>query len=197
MSESRREENKKRCRLKILKASRRLFREKGYENTMMEDIAAKAELSKATIYNYFPNKESLLIGTLEDEMEASKNILEHTDRNMNSYERIKHVMLFLIADSIPFIEVSRRILFLNACKGSPLYGMVGRINEMLLPVVEKGHSEGVFRIETAAEDIVSMIIGFYLNSQFNWPDIADISKKELEERISSMLDLTLAGCMVQ
>jgi len=54
MVESRREANKRKSRQKILKASRRLFKEKGYDNTMIEDVADKAEVSKATLYNYFP-----------------------------------------------------------------------------------------------------------------------------------------------
>ena len=57
--------NKLKCRRQILKASRRLFKEKGYEATMIGDVAAKAEISKATLYNYFPSKESLLAGTLD------------------------------------------------------------------------------------------------------------------------------------
>ena len=36
MAVSRREANKIKCRQDILKASRRLFKEKGYENTMID-----------------------------------------------------------------------------------------------------------------------------------------------------------------
>ena len=69
MDINRRELNKINSRKRILKASRKLFSQKGYEETMMEDIANKAEVSKATIYNYFPNKESLLIGTADEVLE--------------------------------------------------------------------------------------------------------------------------------
>ena len=72
MAVSRREANKIKCRQDILKASRRLFKEKGYENTMIDDVADKAEISKATLYNYFPNKESLLVGTMDDQIAAAE-----------------------------------------------------------------------------------------------------------------------------
>ncbi len=195
MSESRREANKRKCRLRILKASRRLFREKGYDNTMMEDIAAKAELSKATIYNYFPNKESLLLGTMEDELEVSRSMLAQTDSGLNSYERIKRVLSFQIADSVPFIGVSRRILFLNASRESILYGRADNMGDMYTDIVKDGQREGVFREDVRTEDIVSLIVGFYINSQFNWPDIEDLSETERGERVSRMLDLTMAGCL--
>lgn len=115
MEVSRREANKIKCRQQILKASRRLFKEKGYEDTMIEDVADKADISKATLYNYFPNKESLLVGTLEDQTETCRRYIEERG-DAGSYERIKSALEFLVLDSIPFISISRRILFLNACK---------------------------------------------------------------------------------
>ena len=68
---SRRELNKRKCRARILKSSRKLFSTKGYENTTIEDVAQRSEVSKATLYNYFPNKESLLIGIAEEELDQN------------------------------------------------------------------------------------------------------------------------------
>ena len=65
---SRRELNKIQCRQRILKASRQLFSTKGYEETTMDDVAERAEVSKATLYNYFPGKDSLLMGIAEAEL---------------------------------------------------------------------------------------------------------------------------------
>lgn len=39
----------------------RLFREQGYENTTMEQIAQAAEVSLSTIFRYFPTKEDLVL----------------------------------------------------------------------------------------------------------------------------------------
>lgn len=46
---SKREANKERCRKDILKASRRLFKAKGYENTIIEEVAEKACISSIFI----------------------------------------------------------------------------------------------------------------------------------------------------
>ena len=51
--------------------SRRLFTAKGYEETTMEDIAEAAEVSKATLYNYFSSKENLLLGIAEAALDLS------------------------------------------------------------------------------------------------------------------------------
>jgi AcrR family transcriptional regulator len=46
---------------RILEAAAELFREFGYDAVKMEDIAASAEVSIGTIYNYYQNKGDLLV----------------------------------------------------------------------------------------------------------------------------------------
>ena len=139
MAVSRREANKIKCRQDILKASRRLFKEKGYENTMIDDVADKAEISKATLYNYFPNKESLLVGTMDDQIAAAEKYIRESgkEENLCSYDKLKLALEFLILDSIPFIDVSRRIMYLNACEASPMYGKVNSLNASVAAAIKK------------------------------------------------------------
>ncbi|OWS77109.1 TetR family transcriptional regulator [Pantoea sp. VS1] len=47
-------------RTDILNAATTVFLEQGYERASMEGVARTAECSKATLYNYFASKESLL-----------------------------------------------------------------------------------------------------------------------------------------
>lgn len=44
----------------IVEASLSLFQEKGYAKTTIKDIAASAQVSQVSIYNYYGNKEGLL-----------------------------------------------------------------------------------------------------------------------------------------
>ena len=53
-----------RKRLAILDAAAEEFRAFGFEATSMDRIAAKAEVSKRTVYNHFPSKEDLFAETL-------------------------------------------------------------------------------------------------------------------------------------
>ena len=55
----RKEREKSERRQMILEAAKKLFMLNGYKSTTMEEIAAKAELSPATIYLYFKNKDAL------------------------------------------------------------------------------------------------------------------------------------------
>lgn len=55
-----RERKKQRLRHEILETGLRLFRDRGYENTRVDDIVQALEISQPTFFRYFPSKEALL-----------------------------------------------------------------------------------------------------------------------------------------
>ena len=57
--QERKERERERRRQQIIVAAKRVFSEKGYNKTTVEDIAREAELSPGTLYLYFKNKEEL------------------------------------------------------------------------------------------------------------------------------------------
>ena len=60
----------------IGKAAAKLFNEKGYLETSMEEIATAANVSKGGIYHYFPSKHGILYFILTDYMDSMLKILE-------------------------------------------------------------------------------------------------------------------------
>jgi AcrR family transcriptional regulator len=58
---NRRERKKEATRESIIHSAITLFKEKGYHKTSMDEIAEKVDVSKATLYNYFQDKGSILI----------------------------------------------------------------------------------------------------------------------------------------
>ncbi len=62
----RRQREKSLRREAILRAAEKLFAERGYRKTRMEDIARIAEVSVGAVYGYFQNKEDLLIHVIDD-----------------------------------------------------------------------------------------------------------------------------------
>ena len=59
---NRRERKKEETRESIINCAVSFFREKGFQETSMEEIAEKSDVSKGTLYNYFQDKESILVG---------------------------------------------------------------------------------------------------------------------------------------
>ena len=55
--ESRRERKKQETRLRLLRSAWQLFREKGFDNTTVEDITEAADVGKGTFFNYFATKD--------------------------------------------------------------------------------------------------------------------------------------------
>jgi AcrR family transcriptional regulator len=60
-----RAESKERTRQRLLAEAQRLFRERGYAATSLEQIAEAAEVTKGAIYGHFASKEDLMISALE------------------------------------------------------------------------------------------------------------------------------------
>src|ERR1700730_10682999 len=56
-----RERKKQKTKEAIHRGALRLFQEQGYEETTIEQIAAAAEISPSTFFNYFPTKEDLVL----------------------------------------------------------------------------------------------------------------------------------------
>jgi len=57
--QERKQRERERRRQQIIVAAKRVFSEKGFSKTTMEDIAREAELSPGTLYLYFKNKDEL------------------------------------------------------------------------------------------------------------------------------------------
>lgn len=80
-SERRKKEKENRKKL-ILKTARKLFFDKGFKSVTIDSIAAKAELSKGSIYLCFDSKEEIYVQVLiADNIEANKKNKEFLIRN--------------------------------------------------------------------------------------------------------------------
>lgn len=55
-----RERKKERLRQQIVETSLHLFRQRGYENTRIDDIVQSLEISQPTFFRYFPSKDAVL-----------------------------------------------------------------------------------------------------------------------------------------
>jgi len=72
-----RERKKERTRNLIAQEALRLFREKGFDEVSVVEVAAAAEVSKATLFRYFPAKEDLVLHRFADHLgEAARVVRE-------------------------------------------------------------------------------------------------------------------------
>mgnify|MGYP001823594183 CR=1 FL=1 len=81
--DSLRARKKRAARTQILTTAGRLIQERGYEQTTMRHIAAAAEVSYQTLYNYFPAKGDILFQLLVDRIEDASGQYAEVLRNFD------------------------------------------------------------------------------------------------------------------
>lgn len=194
MQQGRRELNKLQCRERILKMSRRLFTAKGYEDTTMEDIAEAAEVSKATLYNYFASKESLLLGIADVALDEVRHSIEvDLAGETDSLVKLRRVVEMLALDSIRYISLTRRIMYLNSSPESELYTTRQDIVQLMETLIVQAQEQGTLRRDIPAEELVELFMGVYLMTQFAWSDISGYSDGHCIKRVDQAIDRLLTG----
>ncbi len=80
--------------MQILVAASRLFATKGFDGTSMRDIAQECGISKATLYHYFPDKDSIIrpmvMGTTRS---IYAHVAAHDDPGRPPLERLRTFMV--------------------------------------------------------------------------------------------------------
>jgi AcrR family transcriptional regulator len=91
---------------RILKAAACLFREAGYEGARIDAIAAKAEVSIGTIYNYYQNKGDVLVAIVSMEvnevLQAGQKILEKPPKSIE--RAVARLFAAYIAHSLVYLS---------------------------------------------------------------------------------------------
>ena len=115
-SQDRREKERESRRSAILKAARKLFFDRGFKSVTVDNIAAKAEVSKGSVYLYFKSKEEIYtqilindsIATFEDwknkfsakDIPPAELLLEFADNYidyfLNENELFRILMTFML-----------------------------------------------------------------------------------------------------
>jgi AcrR family transcriptional regulator len=106
----------------VKEAARRLFLEFGFAATSMDAVAREANVSKATLYSYFPSKEALFANLIGDECTAIQTNLvipslsEGLETGLRRFAR-EYVRMFLAAkpNSLVRIMASESSRFPDMC----------------------------------------------------------------------------------
>lgn len=78
----------------LLAAALQTFAERGYRATRLDEVAARAGVSKGTIYLYFQNKEDLLLSSLAHHLELlyEESLAHLEDQPGPSADRLRHAL---------------------------------------------------------------------------------------------------------
>lgn len=83
----------------IMEAALEVFAENGYHNSSISQIAKEANISKGLLYNYFHNKEELLVEVMSDSIQyLLRSFIEHTSESAETQLRNMIVNSFTFMD---------------------------------------------------------------------------------------------------
>ena len=104
------EKPKRQTKSRIVSAAWRLFYEKGYDDTTVDEIIAEAGTSKGSFYHYFEGKDALLssLSILFDEKYES--LMETIDPALNSFDKLLYLnreVFAMIEDTVPIDLLAR------------------------------------------------------------------------------------------
>ena len=106
-----RERKKLKTKKAIQREALRLFQEQGYDETTIEQIAAAAEISPSTFFNYFPTKEDVVLFDRYDPM------LESFVASLPKDEPLSRTIERALSMFASTIETDRQAIFVRAKLG--------------------------------------------------------------------------------
>ena len=164
----------------------------------MEDVAARAEVSKATLYNYFPGKDSLLMGIAEAELEQICQMVEgELTQVPSALERLWRVLLAFVLDSMCYISLSRKITYLNSCEDSDLFATRLEMVQILRRQVVEAQEQGELCPDADPDEITELVMGLYLISQFQWVHQEQHTPAYWSHRLEQAFRRVMAGFLAQ
>lgn len=149
---------------RLLSAATKLFADKGYDRTSVQEIVEAAGVTKGAMYHYFDSKDDLLgeiygrvlrlqTEQLEKVAAAGEPVRERV------YAAARDVVLSTIADLDDFKIFLQSMHQLSPEKGKAVRAQRRRYHERFRALIEEGQREGVFRDDKPAEIVVDFFFG--------------------------------------
>ena len=158
-------------REQMLRAAERLFWQKGYGQTTIDDISRESGYSRRTLYAYYQNKEDILHHILIRGLEELKNGLTAAAREDSFVRRFRGVFAAMrrYQEQYPFSSEAVNRADTAALGGVALSDAVREIfrlgeeiNGLLAGLIEQGQREGAVRRELVPGMTVAVL----------WPQIS-------------------------
>ena len=187
---NRKEREKHLRKSEIADAATFLFAKNGYDSTTLDDIAAKSEFGKGTIYNYFNSKEEIYDYIIEDIFSSHLDLLKKADDESKTFrdlvERITYDILefcFFYSDKFQLLVTVRTNRF--KCGSKKCSNICLKFDEEIFNIYKKRILLGIENKEIIDINPDTLVL-FYPSFIFPYiislltvktPDVIDINKE--------------------
>ncbi len=189
-----REYKKRQKRERLLDASLKLFREKGYEQTKVADITRAAGVAKGTFFNYFPTKERVLLA-LGEQMLGKLGQVSANDIFQQKTTRGKVKAMFHALAS--GLDSDRELVKEMVYRGLRLPDLVDNsraqldFRAMLVLLIEQGKRKNEIIAATDAPFVADALYTLYFQQIVLW--CSKDFQTSLPEQLDRMTDLIFDG----
>ncbi len=157
------EKNQK--RQDILNSAMALFKDKGFHNTKVEDIALSAGVGKGTLYEYFENKQDVFDEACIEYVDV---IIESIKYISNMDDTFKNKLLILFNGKLKMesefadMTIDNILSNKNIISEKTIKTIIGKISEMyniICNIIDQGKEEGIVINNIQSEIIACILIG--------------------------------------
>jgi len=167
----RRERRRHETHSRIFEAAMRLFAERGFANTPVEEITEAADVAKGTFFNYFPTKESILEALAERQL----SVVKAAEERAHTAASVRPVLLDMIHGLTQ--RPSRSPLLLRSLIGvamtnNTLSKFLGRVLELgrghIAIIMQRGQELGEVRRDMAPQEVARIMQHAVFGTNMIW-----------------------------
>jgi len=168
----RRERRRRETRERIFRAALRLFAQRGFLATKIEDITEAADVGKGTFFNYFPSKEHLLVAFAEMQLGKAQAVVGQFPGGASYHELMQRLLPVIAEEPGHSADLVRSILA-AALLNTPARRVMRRnFLRRFLPfqtaLLSAGQRRGEIRADREAQELARHVLRNFLGTLFLW-----------------------------
>ncbi|MBV9846533.1 MAG: TetR family transcriptional regulator [Kutzneria sp.] len=154
----------------LLAIAVRVFNERGYEATSMEDLSRKLGITKSAIYHHVSSKDELLRlavnRALDGLFTVAEEALAHDGRAIDRLERLVRGSVAVLVDQLPFVTLLLRVRGNTRVERAAL-GRRREFDRLVTELVKQAEAEGDVRPDVDPAITARLLFGM-INSLIEW-----------------------------
>ena len=160
--------------LEIMEAAGKLLTQLGVSGLTIKNLAIEMKFSESAIYRHFKSKEDIIIAMLDYLAEnMDKRISDAVMGDLSSEDNLMAIFQsqFSFFSNYPFFVVavfSDGLLDESDRVNAAISKLMGIKSKYLLSLIEKGQSDGTFRNNIPANDLLHIILASVRLLMFKW-----------------------------
>lgn len=180
----------------IMEAARSVFREKGYEDAPLSDIAERANVVEGSIYRYFENKRDLLVKVIEDWYETMlADYTKQLDGISGTRNRLRFMVwrhLNTIHEDPALCDLMFRYLRVgNDYSNTAVHDLNRQYTRQTLDIITEGIEKGELRNDVPLRLVRDMIYGCV--EHHTWSYLRGEGDFDPDSASDAIVDLVMSG----